>query len=361
MTPVERQPRITVTIDEQPYLGRDGQTVLDIARENGVPIPTLCYTPLLKPLGACRMCVVEVAGTPTPVTACTSKAVDGMVVQTRTATLERLRRETLKMILLRHPLNCSACEINGSCELQDLVHQYDISHQDLHTYNVPPVEFAAAPWATPLIQYHPSRCILCGRCVEACLELGEVGAINFKGRGASATIAPVQPTEAFKPECISCGECMAICPANALTEAMGKPKGKPWETRRVKTVCSYCGCGCELELNVVKNEVVGVTPSRGGVNKGALCVKGRFGYHFVNHKDRLKSPMIKRDGYWQEANWDEALSFAAERLAHIRNEHGPDALAGLTSARCTNEDNYVFQKMFRGVLGTNNIDHCARL
>ena len=227
MTPVERQPRITVTIDDQAYLGRDGQTVLEIARENGIRIPTLCYTQQLKPLGACRMCVVDVEGTPT---AGHRLHREGGRRHGRPdahrATLERLRRETLKMILLRHPLNCSACEINGSCELQDLVHQYDISHQDLHTYNVPPVEFAPAPWATPLIQYHPSRCILCGRCVEACLELGEVGAINFKGRGASATIAPVQPTEAFKPECISCGECMAICPANALTESDGQAQGQ---------------------------------------------------------------------------------------------------------------------------------------
>lgn len=361
MTPVERQPRITVTIDGNAHLGREGQTILEIARENGARIPTLCYTQQLKPLGACRMCVVDVEGTPTPVTACTAKAADGMVVRTQTAMLEKMRRETLKMILLRHPLNCAACEINGTCELQDLAHGYDITDYDLRSYNVPPLEYAPAPWATPLIQYHPTRCILCGRCVEACLELGEVGAINFKGRGANTMIAPAQPTEDFKPECISCGECMAICPANALTEAMGKPHGKPWETKKVKTVCSYCGCGCEMELNVVRNEIVGITPSRTGVNKGALCVKGRFGYHFVNHKDRLKTPLIKRNGYFEEANWDEALNYAAERLAEIRKKHGADALAGLTSARCANEDNYVFQKMFRGVLGTNNVDHCARL
>ena len=353
--------RIPVTIDGKTYLARDGQTILDVARENAIRIPTLCYTQALKPLGACRMCVVEVAGTPTPVTACTAKAADGMAITTKSAFLERLRRETLKMILLRHPLNCSACEINGACELQDLVHQYDISHQDMHTYNVPPLEFGPSPWATPLIDYHPSRCILCGRCVEACVELSEVGCINFQGRGATTRIAPVTPTETFKPECISCGECMAICPANALTEAMGKPKGKPWETHKVKTVCSYCGCGCELNLDVVRNEVVGVTPSRTGTNNGALCAKGRFGYHFINHKDRLKTPMIKRDGYWEEVNWDEALDYAATRLAEIKRQHGADAIAGLTSARCTNEDNYLFQKMFRGVLGSNNVDHCARL
>lgn len=353
--------RISLTLDGKAVLARDGQTLLDVARENGVRIPTLCYTEKLKPLGACRLCIVQVAGTPTPVTACTTPAVEGMVVETRTPELEALRRETIKMILLRHPLNCPACEINGRCELQDLVHEYDISHQDLHTYDIRPIEFEPLPYATPLIQYHPQRCILCGRCVQACIEISGEGAINFAGRGASTRIAPAAPTAEVQPECISCGECMAICPVNALVEAHGRVKGKPWETTRVKTICTYCGCGCELELNVVNGKVVGVTPSEGGVNKGALCSKGRFGYDFIDHPDRLKSPMIKRGGYWQEVNWDEALDYAAERLVEIRTRHGADAIGALSSARCTNEENYLFQKLMRGVLGTNNIDHCARL
>jgi predicted molibdopterin-dependent oxidoreductase YjgC len=158
------------------------------------------------------------------------------------------------------------------------------------------------------------------------------------------------------------GVCMTLASAGGSAATVdASDGGKPWETRKVKTVCSYCGCGCELNLDVVRNEVVGVTPSRTGTNNGALCAKGRFGYHFINHKDRLKTPMIKRDGYWEEVNWDEALDYAATRLAEIKRQHGADAIAGLTSARCTNEDNYIFQKMFRGVLGTNNVDHCARL
>jgi len=342
-------------------LARDGQTILETARENGVHIPTLCYTEKLKPLGSCRMCIVEVAGTPTPVTACTTRVAEGMQVITTSPELEKLRRETLKMILLRHPLNCAACEINGNCQLQDLVHEYDITHQDLHTYKISPIEFEPEPYATPLIKYHPRRCILCGRCVQACVEISEVGAINFKGRGANTRIAPVDPTPEFQPECISCGECMAICPANALTEAMGRPKGKPWETSKVKTTCAYCGCGCELELNVFNNQVVGVTPSNGGVNKGALCTKGRFGYDFVNHQDRLKSPLIRRNGYWEEVNWEEALDTVARRLVDIQTQDGPDAIGALSSARCTNEENYLLQKFMRGVIGTNNVDHCARL
>ncbi len=353
--------RVRLTINGQEYLGRDGQTVLDVARENGIRIPTLCYTEKLKPIGACRMCVVEVEGTPTPVTACTTQIAEGMSVRTDTQRLERLRRETLKMILLKHPLNCAACEINGNCELQDLAHEYDIGHQDLHTYDVKPVEFTRSPYATPLIDYHPQRCILCGRCVAACTELAGVGAIHFEGRGAQTHIAPVELGPDTQRRCESCGECMAVCPANALTPAMGQPRGKPWETTQVTTTCSYCGVGCQLTLNVVDDKVVAVTPSEGGVNNGALCVKGRFGYDFINHKDRLKDPMIRRDGYWEETNWDEALNYVADRMCDIVRRDGPDALAGLSSARCTNEENYLFQKFFRGVLGTNNVDHCARL
>jgi predicted molibdopterin-dependent oxidoreductase YjgC len=355
----ERQ--VALTIDDQMVLGYEGQTILDVARENGIRIPMLCYTDKLKPLGACRLCIVNVQGIETPVTACTTQISDGMVIETRTPVLEILRRETLKLLFLRHPMNCGACEISGSCQLEDLAYEYDISHQDLHTYEIHPIEFEAESYATPLIQYHPRRCILCGRCVHACMEIVAVGAINFSGRGAETRISPVVRDTGERVECVSCGECMAVCPANALTETMGQPKGKPWERTKVTTTCSYCGVGCQLELNVVDNRVVGVTSSDGEPNWGALCVKGRFGYDFIHHKERLTRPLIRREGYWEEVMWDEAFEFVAERLAAIHAESGADAIAGLSSARCTNEENYLFQKLFRGVLGTNNVDHCARL
>jgi len=353
--------RIHLTIDGQSLLGREGQTILQVARENDIPIPTLCYHEKLEPIGSCRMCIVEVEGTPTPVTSCTTRITEGMVVATDTPLLYRLRRENLKLVFLRHPLNCAACELNGNCDLQDLAHQFDISHQDLHTYEVQAVDFGQQPWATPLIEYHANRCILCGRCVQACTEITGVGALNFSGRGADTLIAPVMLEQGLQSECVSCGECMAICPVNALTEKLGKQKGKAWETKKTKTVCTYCGCGCELELNVVGDRITGVTPAKGGVNKGALCAKGRFGYDFVNHKDRLRQPLIRRGGYWEEVNWDEALNYVAERLVDTVQEHGADAVGGLSSARCTNEENYLFQKFVRGVIGTNNVDHCARL
>ena len=363
MPPLKRTDlkRIHLSLDGKPVLAREGQTILDVAREYGVRIPTLCYHPKLEPIGACRLCIVTVDGARLPVTACTTKVAEGMSVVTTSPAIESLRRETLKLILLKHPMNCTACEINGRCALQDLAFEYDIAHEDLHSYEIKPIEYPTEPYATPLIRYHPRRCVLCGRCVQACTEIIGASAITFKGRGVETRIGPIDLAPGQENPCISCGECMSVCPVNALTEAMGKPKGKPWETRQVETICGYCGCGCTLQLDVVNDQVVGVSSAEGGVNDGELCAKGRFGYDFVSHKDRLRQPLIRRNGYWEETNWDEALDYVAERLADIRAQYGADAIGGLSSARCTNEDNYLFQKFVRGVLGTNNVDHCARL
>ena len=180
----EKAQGFQVTVNGRAIPALEGQTILDVARSHDIHIPTLCYMQKLRPLGSCRMCVVEVKGTPTPVTACTTPAAPGMVITTRSSRLEKLRREILKLILQKHPLNCYACEINGNCQLQDLVHAYDIGHNDLHAYNIRPIEADPEPYSTPLIEYHPQRCILCGRCIQACMEISEVGAINFKGRGA---------------------------------------------------------------------------------------------------------------------------------------------------------------------------------
>ncbi|MDI7277629.1 MAG: molybdopterin-dependent oxidoreductase, partial [Anaerolineae bacterium] len=361
----DRDRTVTVTIDGQPAAVRAGQTVLQAARQAEIRIPTLCYLERLEPIGACRLCVVEVEGLPAPVTACTTPVQDGMVVNTRSPFLEEMRRETLRLLLMRHPLNCDACDANGRCQLQDLAFEYDISHQDLHAYPIAPLDLAEQPWATPLIRHHPRRCILCGRCVKACEQVAGVGAIAFSGQGATARIAPVEPTPEFRPQCTSCGECLSVCPANALVEAMGQPRGRPWEMSQVRTVCPYCGVGCELALDVHRDRVVGVSPVEAGeargVNRGALCAKARFGYEFINHPDRLRRPLVRRDGGFEEVDWDEALDLVARRLSEVIASHGPDAVAGLASARATNEENYLFQKLMRGVVGTNNVDHCARL
>jgi len=353
---------ISLTIDGEAVKARPGQTILEVCRAQGIYVPTLCYLERLEPIGSCRMCVVQVEGHDTPVAACTTPVAAGMKVTTTSPYLEELRRETLRMLLFQYPMNCSACSRDGDCELQNLIRRYDIGHQDLHAFTVRPEDTPLEePYATPLLAYHPRRCILCGRCVRACEEIAVQMAIQIRRQGAQVRVAPAEMASGPLGECVSCGECMDVCPTLALVERGKHLHPKPWEVSKVKTVCGYCGCGCQLVLQVVGGQVIGVESTPGGVSDGALCAKGRFGYAFIHHPDRLKAPQIWRNGRWEEVGWDEALDFIAERLVQIRAQHGPDSIVGLSSARCTNEENYLFQKFFRGVIGTNNVDHCARL
>ena len=353
--------QVQLTINGMPVSGIKGRTILETARNNEIAIHTLCYHSKLRPLGSCRLCVVEVEGVQSPVPACEMLISDEMVIQTHTPLLEDFRRETLKLLFLRHPMNCGACEISGECQLQTLAYEYDISHNDLHTYEIRQTEYPLASYATPLIKYHPRRCILCGRCIQACADITANRAIELKGVGATAYISPVKTDPALEQRCTSCGECMAICPVNALTEVMAPSKGMAWEIGKTETTCPYCGVGCQMELNAANNKVVGIKPSNGPVNKGDLCSKGRFGYNFINHKDRIRQPLIRKNGRWEEVGWDQAVDYISKRLIEIRSKYGPDTIGALSSARCTNEENYIVQKFIRGVIGTNNVDHCARL
>ena len=355
--------KISFTINGTPLQARPGQTILGVAREKNIQIPTLCYHERLQPIGSCRLCIVDVQGSSAPVAACTTPVREGMVVRTHTPEVERLRRDTLVLLLINHRLECDVCELDGECELQALAQRYGITQQEIDTLgfcSIPrgPVMYSA----TPLITYHPDRCIMCGRCVKACEDISEQGVLTFAGRGAETRIAPAESTPEFKPQCLSCGECMSVCPVNALTPTYGScalPENV--RVQKVRTVCTYCGCGCEMDLKVHDNHVLGPVSARGGINDGSLCAKGRFGLDFIHSPDRITQPLIRTDEGFREVSWDEALDFTAEKLSEICEQYGPDGLAGLSSARCTNEENYLFQKLFRGVIGTNNVDHCARL
>ncbi len=354
---------VTLAIDGCPVSVPEGTTILEAAKKVGSRIPTLCYHPALEPIGSCRLCVVEIVGMHRPVTACNTKALEGMEITTRSRRLFEMRREVLKMILANHPLNCAACPYSGSCELRVLAYEYDLSGFDNAQYRIKGEDYPWEPFSTPVLDYHPARCILCGRCVKACAEIRGLGAITMTAAGARSVIRPVVLDPSFLARCNSCGECMRVCPVNAIEEHNAVIKGKPWEIKKVQTTCSYCGVGCQLDLNVVDDKVVGVTTRDGvGVNEGRLCSKGRFGYNFINSPDRLTHPLIRNEhGELVEATWNEALDLVASEFSRIKQEYGPQSLAALSSARCTNEENYLFQRLARQVFGTNNVDHCARL
>lgn len=354
---------VSVTINGVSCDAHMGQTILEAARDIGISIPTLCYHERLQPIGSCRLCIVDVEGSASPVAACTTPVRAGMVIRTHTPEVERLRRDTLLLLLINHRLDCDACELDGECQVQNLARRYGVTQPEIDALGFCPVPKGPVTYgATPLITYHPDRCIMCGRCVKACEDISEQGVLTFTGTGAGVCIAPAETTPEFAPQCISCGECMSVCPVNALTATYAScalPKNT--RVKKVRTVCTYCGCGCEMDLKVHENRVLGPASCKGGINDGSLCAKGRFGLDFIHSPDRITQPLIRTDKGFRKASWDEALDFTADRLSEIRQKSGPDSLAGLSSARCTNEENYLFQKLFRGVIGTNNVDHCARL
>ena len=353
-----RMNEISLTIDGRQVKGEEGDTVLDVCKANGIYVPTLCHKDGLSDVGACRMCVVEIERERRVMPACTYPARDGLVVKTHTERLERYRRLILELILSEHEHNCLVCEQNGNCELQNLVYQYGIDKISL------PINKLVEPIddSSEVILRDPNKCILCGRCVRACAEIAGQGILSFADRGSKTIIVADLNWPLAQSGCVSCGACIQACPTGALTEKLARFQGRSWEFRKVQTTCPYCGVGCQIELNIKNNRIVKIYGVEDGSdNKGNLCVKGRFGFDYVHHPDRLTTPLIKRNGKFEEASWDEALDLIATRFKELKDKYGSDALAGLSSAKCTNEENYLFQKFVRTCFGTNNVDHCARL
>ena len=344
-----------VTIDGKEFSAKPDQTILDVARENGITIPTLCYHAKLSLIKSCRICLVDVEGADMPMASCATPVVDGMVVHTRTDRVEKMRLEALKFLLVNHPLDCPVCDAGGECQLQNRTYEFGIA-----TNEFPPeaVKRPSIDYGTPLIKQWFDRCVMCLRCVHACIDIPGADVLDVAERGFSSHIEAAR-----KANCISCGECLSVCPVGALTENLSPIKGRTWQLSRTQTTCTFCPCGCQLELNSLgKKKVVKVTTQgEAGVNRGSLCVRGRFGYDFIHHPDRLQKPMIKKSGGFVEASWEEALDLIATKLLEVKGKYGAQAMGGITSSRATNEENYLFQKWMRACIGTNHIDSGARL
>ena len=351
--------QVKLTIDGKEVTTATGNTILMAARQANIPIPTLCYHARLPIAGACRACVVEVEGRPALVASCAMPVANGMVVRTRTDRVLRARRLVVQLLLASGDHNCLTCQANGTCELQEMAYELGVETLEYA------VDSPGYPKDTSnaMIERDLNKCILCGRCVRACNEVQVNEVIDFGYRGGRAKIATAWDLPYGESNCVFCGECVSVCPTGALTESQAKFQGRPWQLKKVRTTCVYCGTGCQLDLNVSDGRVVKVTSDyrHGAPNFGSLCVKGRFGCDFIHHPDRLTRPLVRENGEFREVEWDEALDLVARRFGEIKGVHGPEALAALSSARCTNEENYLMQKFVRGVLGTNNIDHCARL
>jgi predicted molibdopterin-dependent oxidoreductase YjgC len=372
-----------ITIDGQTFLFDPGETILDVASRNGIFIPTLCYLKGASPTGACRICLVEVEGARNLVASCATPAGIDMVVSTDSPRVVKARRLNLELLLSSGYHNClvqdmdpdawtdfqlkgldrdehkAICPAYGECRLQALAIKYGVKTGRFKPKETPyPLENV-----NPFIVRDFSRCILCGRCVQACNEIQVNSAISHGYRGSESKIVASGDRALKDSDCVFCGECFQACPVGALIPVNGFHENHlASEEKKVRTTCGYCGVGCQLNLHIHDNEVVRVTGVEDvGPNYGSLCVKGRFGNDFIHHPERLKTPLIKKKGKFTGVSWDDALDFVAERLANIMQTSGPDSIMVLSSARITNEENYLAQKFTRAVLETNNIDHCARL
>jgi NADH-quinone oxidoreductase chain G len=346
---------ITLTINDREISLERPMTVLDAARQSGIKIPTLCNHELLKPYGGCRLCVVEVERMPKLQNACTLIAAEGMVVKTESDVISHVRRGILEFLLINHPLDCPYCDKAGECELQDLVNKYGptVGRYKEEKRKVPESR------KDQILARNMERCVVCTRCVRMCRDVQGASAIDMVGRGGRTRM---EPFSAASFNCEYCGNCLTVCPVGAILSRLYIHSFRPWQVdKEVETVCSYCGVGCSLVVQVRDDVIKRVIPRPGlGVNKGLLCARGRFGYEYIGSPERIAHPLIRINGELKESTWSEALQYVAEKLTEVKKKKGGSAIAGIASPRCSNEDNYIFQKFMRMACGSNNIDSIAR-
>jgi NADH-quinone oxidoreductase subunit G len=345
------QKQVVFTIDGRQVATSPGTLVIEAAKKQGIEVPSFCYHPGLSLQAACRMCLVEVEKMPKLQTACTLVATDGMVVKTDTPTVHKARKDMIEFLLSNHPLDCPVCDKGGECELQDMTFRYGL---DKSRFAEEKLHNPEEKWS-PLVYYDAPRCILCFRCVRVCDEGMDVKALGVGSRGVNSVILPNRPGELA---CEECGMCIDICPVGALTSGTYRYHTRPWEMTYVANPCAHCSNGCKTTLGVRNNEILRANNrDRSGVNGEFLCGKGRFGFDFTAHAERIRQPLVRRNGTLQPATWEDALEEIARRLKQVRDAHGPAALGVIGSNHTTNEENYLLNRFARVTLGTNNLDH----
>ncbi len=351
---------VTLSIDGQEVTVPSGTSVMRAAMVAGTQIPKLCATDSLEPFGSCRLCLVEIEGRRGTPASCTTPVEAGMQVRTRSERLARLRRGVMELYISDHPLDCLTCPANGDCELQDMagvvgLREVRYGYAGANHLEEPKDE------SNPYFTFDPAKCIVCSRCVRACEEVQGTFALTVLGRGFQSKISPGgQPF--LNSECVSCGACVQACPTATLIEKSVVEKGQPEHS--VVTTCAYCGVGCTFKAEMQSNEVVRMVPYKDGqANHGHSCVKGRFAWGYATHRERILKPMIRRKitDPWREVSWEEAIGYAAAEFRRIQEQYGRDAVGGITSSRCTNEETYLVQKLVRAAFGNNNVDTCARV
>jgi formate dehydrogenase major subunit len=354
----------TAYINDKVYEVKDGETILSFVRRHlGKDfVPTLCDAPNLDPFGACRVCSVDVAlvkdGPAKAQASCHTPVMAGSFIYTDSDRIKKLRKNIVELVLTDHPLDCLTCEVNNNCELQTVAARvgirdvrYPAGKNHLHYEK---------DKSHPYMTSDFSKCINCARCVRACDEVQGEFVLSMAGRGFDSHIVKSFENNFFGSDCVSCGACAQACPTSAISDVFESKSVSA--DKKVRTICTYCGVGCNLEVAVVNGKVKSIqAPYDAEVNQGHTCLKGRFAFSFYNHPERLTSPMIRRNGVLEPVSWEEAYGYIADKLNDIKATYGPDAIGGISSARCTNEENYLMQKFIRTVIGTNNIDACARV
>jgi formate dehydrogenase major subunit len=351
---------VNLTVDGVQVSVPAGTSIMRAASEMGVSVPKLCATDSLQAFGSCRLCLVEIEGRNGTPASCTTPVAEGMVVHTQTGNLKTLRRNVMELYISDHPLDCLTCAANGDCELQDMagaVGLRDVRYGftgDNHIHDTKDT-------TNPYFDFDPAKCIVCSRCVRACEEVQGTYALTIEGRGFESRVA-AGPTDFINSECVSCGACVQACPTATLIEKSVVEIGQPEHS--VITTCAYCGVGCSFKAEMRGTEVVRMVPYKDGqANHGHSCVKGRFAWGYATHRDRISKPMIRASisDPWREVSWDEAITHVASEFKRIQDKYGKNAIGGITSSRCTNEETYLVQKLIRAGFGNNNVDTCARV